>query len=202
MNLHGTRHAATGYSASCCTHPQCHRGCQSGPMLTLLRCAHLQTFRASLWLDVLSRLPSARHPRELCHLRKDILGQCANPYAWSSRPFPSQQCCRFHHLAAFLSDHIPVVAATACLVPFLLHHAASLGRHPPWRMKLQCLALVTAFPLGMSCAVYVCMYDYCVHPPAPVRISVAELSPSGSVVRQLVVAPDAVEVLFCPGATA
>ena len=34
-------------------------------------------------------------------------------------------------LAAFHSDHTPVVAATACLVPFLLDRAAALGRPPP-----------------------------------------------------------------------
>ena len=42
-------------------------------------------------------------------------------------------------LAAFPSEHTPVVAATACLVPFLLDPAAALGRPPPWRMKLQCV---------------------------------------------------------------
>ena len=39
-------------------------------------------------------------------------------------------------LAAFPSDRTPVVAATACLAPFLLDPAAALGRPPPWRMKL------------------------------------------------------------------
>ena len=34
-------------------------------------------------------------------------------------------------LAAFPSDRTPVVAATACLVPFLLDPAAALGRPPP-----------------------------------------------------------------------
>ena len=33
-------------------------------------------------------------------------------------------------LAMFPSDRSPVVAATACLVPFLLDPAAALGRHP------------------------------------------------------------------------
>ena len=55
-------------------------------------------------------------------------------------------------LATFPSDRTPVVAATACLVPFLLDPAAALGRHPPWGMKLQCLALVAAFLLGVSSA--------------------------------------------------
>ena len=56
-------------------------------------------------------------------------------------------------LAAYPSDHTPVVAATACLVPFLLDPAAALGRPPPWRMKLQCVSLVAAFLLGVSSAV-------------------------------------------------
>ena len=56
-------------------------------------------------------------------------------------------------LAAFPSDRTPVVAATACLVPFLLDPAAALGRPPPWRMKLQCVSLVAAFLLGVSVAV-------------------------------------------------
>ena len=34
-------------------------------------------------------------------------------------------------LAAFPSDRTPVVATTACLVPFLLDPAAALGRPPP-----------------------------------------------------------------------
>ena len=57
-------------------------------------------------------------------------------------------------LATFPSAYTHVVAATACLVPFLLNPAASMGRSPPWRMKLQCLAraLVKAFLLGVSTA--------------------------------------------------
>ena len=35
-------------------------------------------------------------------------------------------------LAPFPSAHTPVVAATACLVPFLLDPAAALGRPTPW----------------------------------------------------------------------
>ena len=35
-------------------------------------------------------------------------------------------------LSAFPSDRTPVVAAMACLVPFLLNPAAALGRPPPW----------------------------------------------------------------------
>ena len=55
-------------------------------------------------------------------------------------------------LATFPSDRAPVVAATACLVSVLLDPAAALGRPPPWRMKLHCLALVVAFLLGVSSA--------------------------------------------------
>ena len=56
-------------------------------------------------------------------------------------------------LETFPSDRTPVVAATACLVPFLLDPAAALGRPLPWHMKLQCLALVTAFlPCASSAA--------------------------------------------------
>ena len=56
-------------------------------------------------------------------------------------------------LAAFPSSRIPVVAATARVVPFLLDPAAALGRMSPWHMKLQCLDLVAAFLLGVSSAV-------------------------------------------------
>ena len=56
-------------------------------------------------------------------------------------------------LAASPTSRIPVVAATACVVPFLLDPAAALGRMSPWRMKLQCLDLVTAFLLCVSSAV-------------------------------------------------
>ena len=56
-------------------------------------------------------------------------------------------------LAAFPSSRIPVFAATACVVPFLLDPAAALGRMSPRHMKLQCLDLVAAFLLGVSSAV-------------------------------------------------
>ena len=56
-------------------------------------------------------------------------------------------------LAAFPASRIPVVAAAACVVPFLLDPAAALGRVSPWHMKLQCLDLVAAFLLGVSSAV-------------------------------------------------
>ena len=57
-------------------------------------------------------------------------------------------------LAAFPSDRTPVVAATACLVPFILDPAAALGRPPLWRMKVQCVSVVAAFLLGVSPAAY------------------------------------------------
>ena len=44
-------------------------------------------------------------------------------------------------LAAFPTSRVPVVAATACVVPFPLDPAAALGRMSPWHMKLQCLNL-------------------------------------------------------------
>ena len=56
-------------------------------------------------------------------------------------------------LAAFPSSRIPVVAATACVVPFLLHPAAALGRLSPRNMKWQCLDLVAAFLLRVLSAV-------------------------------------------------
>ena len=55
-------------------------------------------------------------------------------------------------LAAFPSDRTPVVAAKACLVPFLLDPAAALGHPRPWRMKLQCVSVVAACLLGVSSA--------------------------------------------------
>ena len=55
-------------------------------------------------------------------------------------------------LEAFPSSRIPV-AATACVVPFLLDPAAALGHTSPWDMKLQCLELVAAFLLGVPSAV-------------------------------------------------
>ena len=57
-------------------------------------------------------------------------------------------------LAAFPTSRIPVVAATACVVPFLVDPAAALGRMSPWHMKLRCLDLVEASFLGcrLRCA--------------------------------------------------
>ena len=40
-------------------------------------------------------------------------------------------------LAAFPTSHISVVAATACVIPFLLDPVAALGRMSPWHMKLR-----------------------------------------------------------------
>ena len=59
-------------------------------------------------------------------------------------------------LAAFPTSRIPVVAATACVVPFLLDPAAALSRMSPWHMKMQCLDLVAAFLLSVSSAVCTC----------------------------------------------
>ena len=56
-------------------------------------------------------------------------------------------------LSAFPTSGVPVVAATACVVPFLLDPAAALGLMSPWRVKLRCLDLVGAFLLGVSTAV-------------------------------------------------
>ena len=55
--------------------------------------------------------------------------------------------------AALPTSRIPDVAATACVVPFLLDPAAALGRMSPCHMRLQCLDLVEAFLLGVSSAV-------------------------------------------------
>ena len=54
--------------------------------------------------------------------------------------------------AAFPTSRTPVVAGTACVVPFLLDPAAALGRISPWHMNLQCLDLTVAFLLGVSSA--------------------------------------------------
>ena len=56
-------------------------------------------------------------------------------------------------LAAFPSSRISVVAATGCVVPFLLDPAAALGRVSPCNMKWQCLDLAAAFLLGVPSAV-------------------------------------------------
>ena len=58
-------------------------------------------------------------------------------------------------LTVLPTSRIPVVAATACVVPFLLNPAAALGRMFPWHMhmKLQCMDLVAAFLLVVPFAV-------------------------------------------------
>ena len=61
-------------------------------------------------------------------------------------------------LAAFPTSRIPGVAATACVVPFLLDAADPLGRMSALHTNLQCLDLVAAFLLGVSSAV-------CTRPP-------------------------------------
>ena len=94
-------------------------------------------------------------------------------------------------LATFPSD--PVVAATACVVPFLLDPAAALGRMSPWHMKLRCLDLRSVSTWRVVCGV---------HPPAPERVHVVTLSPACLVLRPCVVAPPSVRVRFCPGALA
>ena len=96
-------------------------------------------------------------------------------------------------LAALPSSRIPVVAATACVVPFLLDPAAALSRMSPWHMKSQCLDLVAAFLLGVSSAV-------CTRQPP--TASVDTLSLACLVLRPCVVAPPADRVRFCPGALA
>ena len=55
--------------------------------------------------------------------------------------------------ATFPSDRTAVAASTACLVMVLLDPAAAQGRHPSWRMKSQCVALVAAFLLEVSSTV-------------------------------------------------
>ena len=53
-------------------------------------------------------------------------------------------------LPIFPFDRPPVVVSTTWLVPFLLDPAAALARHPPLRMKLQCLSLVATFLHSLS----------------------------------------------------
>ena len=56
-------------------------------------------------------------------------------------------------IAAFPTSRIPVVTASAFVVPCLLDPAAALGRMSPWQMKLQCLDLVAALLLRVSSSV-------------------------------------------------
>ena len=71
-------------------------------------------------------------------LRDDLLRVCSGP-----------DHAEAVLLAAFPSGRIPVVAATACVVPFLLGPAAALGRVSPWHVKLRCLDLVAGSLLGV-----------------------------------------------------
>ena len=98
-------------------------------------------------------------------------------------------------LATFPSDRTPAVAATACHIPFLLDPAAALGRHPPCRINLQCLALVVAFLLGVPAAT-------CTRLPSSVSVLAEkkrtdERSPAWLVVRPLMVNVAAPAVRFC-----
>ena len=102
--------------------------------------------------------------------------------------------CADQLLAAFPTSRIPVVAATVCVVPFLLDPAAALGRVSPWHMKLRCLDLVAAFLLGVSSVV-------CTRQP-PGCVCVGTLFPACLVLRPCVVAPPTNCVRFCPGALA
>ena len=79
-------------------------------------------------------------------------------------------------LAAFPTSRIPVVAATACVVPFLLDPAAALGRMSPWHMRLRCFDLVAAFLLGVSTAV-------CTRQPPAVSVLARFSLPAWSSVR-------------------
>ena len=79
-------------------------------------------------------------------------------------------------LAAFPAGHVPVVAATACVVPFLLDPAAAPGRMSPWHMKLRCLDLITAFLLGVSSAV-------CTRQPPAASVLASFCLPAWSSVR-------------------
>ena len=92
-------------------------------------------------------MPVYPWPGQLCstcppHTRDDLFRVC-----------PGSHHAEAVLLAAYPTSRIPVVAATACVVPFLLDTAAALGRTSPWHMKLQCLDLIAAFLLGVSSAV-------------------------------------------------
>ena len=97
------------------------------------------------------------------------------------------------------------VAATACVVSFLLDPAAALGRMSPWHMKLQCLDLVAAFLIGVSSAV-------CTRQPPTAFVWAQFRLPAWSSVHVnvnvnnllaiYVVAPPTDRVRFCPGALA
>ena len=90
-------------------------------------------------------------------------------------------------------SRVPVVAATACVVPFLLDPAAALGRMSPWHMKLQCLDLVAASLLGVLSAV-------CTRQPLTAFVLARFRLPAWSSYHamQCVVAPPTDRVRFYP----
>ena len=102
-------------------------------------------------------------------------------------------CSGSDHAEAFPAGHVPVVAATACVVPFLLDPAAALGRMSPWHMKLRCLDLVAAFLLGVSTAV-------CTRHPPDASVLARFSLPAWSSVRAWLLRSN--RVRFCPGALA
>ena len=122
-------------------------------------------------------------------VRDDLAGACSksdNAKAVLLEPFPC--------------DCISVVAAAACLVLFLLDPAA-LGRHAPWRMKLQSLALVAAFVLGVSSAVCTCQAPFVPHhsfvpSPACFKFESRDSQTPKLVLRPLVVAPPMVRFIL------
>ena len=94
-------------------------------------------------------------------------------------------------LATVQSNRTPV-AATACLVPFILYPAAAIGRHP---------AVAHKFAMsGSFCSTLAWCVACGVHPPASVRFHVGKPLPSWLVVLPLVVAPPADRFRIYPGA--
>ena len=89
-------------------------------------------------------------------------------------------------------DRTPVVAATACLVPFLLDPAAALGRPTPWAHEV-------AMP-GSCLGVLAWCVNCGMHPAASVCVSVGKPPSSCLVVRPLMVAPPADRFCVRPGA--
>ena len=72
----------------------------------------------------------------IAKLRQYVQGRCGGCPPGSGVmlnlfSFSENICASAVLLAAFPSDRTPVVAATACLVPFPLDPAAALGRSPP-----------------------------------------------------------------------
>ena len=95
-------------------------------------------------------------------------------------------------VAAFPSDRTPVVAATACLVPFLLDPAAALGRPPPLAHEgAVCVTSRGGLAWCVGCGV---------HGAVSVGVAVGRHSPSCLVVRPFVVALPTVWSSVCAGA--